>query len=120
MRSMPSLQRVRVACGAWLAACLVAAPRLAEACAVCSPNAADPSGSAFARASLFLSLLPLFMLGGIGWWIWRRARQIAADEAAGVIRLPGRHERPPAQEPAAQARTAGASPALRPRERARG
>jgi hypothetical protein len=97
-----------------LAVAVVLAPRMAEACAVCSPNAGDPSGPAFARAALFLSLVPLFMLGGIGWYLWRRARQIAADEAAGVTRLPGRHERPPAPDPSLRERL---SPARRPRQR---
>ncbi len=118
MSSMFSSVRIRAAAGLLPVILALAAPRVAEACAVCSPNAGDPSGSAFARASLFLSLIPLFMLGGIGWYIRRRARQIAADEAAGVIRLPGRHERPPAQEAAPRVRPSPA-PRARPQQRAR-
>ena len=62
MSSMFSSPRIRRAWGLLPGLLVAAAPRMAEACAVCSPNAGDPSGPAFARAALFLSLIPLFML----------------------------------------------------------
>jgi hypothetical protein len=49
---------------------------------------------AFLSATLFLSALPLTLIGGGAWWLWRRATRIAAEEAAGVIRLPT----PPARQ----------------------
>jgi hypothetical protein len=54
--------------------------------------------AAFAVASLFLTLVPLLMLGGFGYWLWRRARRLAAEEAAGVLRLtdPASRRRPAA------------------------
>ena len=122
MRSMPPVHRIRAAAAALLGTWIVAAPRLAEACAVCSPNDGDPAQYAFARASIFLSVMPLLLLGGIGWWVWRRARKLAADEAAGVIRLPGRYERPPVPPAEAPSPPVGRGHAivLRPRQRARG
>lgn len=71
-------------------AALAAAPRVASACAVCSAGRDDKTQGAFLFGSIFLSVLPPAVVGGIAWWIWRRARQIAAEEAAGVIRLPER------------------------------
>jgi cbb3-type cytochrome oxidase subunit 3 len=55
---------------------------------MCVSGRDDNVQAAFAIASLFLSLAPLVMIGGLVFWLWRRARRIAAEEAAGVIRLP--------------------------------
>jgi len=96
MRSMQVRSALRSATlrdGLAAAAALLAAPRTAGACAVCSANANDPASGAFLNGTLFLSLLPVGMFLGILWWIRRRARQLAADEAAGVLRLPAQHKR---------------------------
>lgn len=66
----------------------LALPGAAHACAMCISAQDDAVQAAFAIASVFLSVTPLAMIGGIVWWLRRRARQIRAEEAAGVIRLP--------------------------------
>jgi hypothetical protein len=71
-----------------LATLLVAAPRLASGCSVCGGGANDQTQGGFLVGSLLLSILPLALIGGIALWIRRRVRQMADDEAAGVIRLP--------------------------------
>ena len=43
---------------------------------------------AFISATAFMTFLPLGLLGGLVLWLRRRARQLDAEEAAGVIRLP--------------------------------
>lgn len=50
---------------------LLALPAVAEACAVC--GAADRNRAAFLGTTIFLSLLPLGMIGGGVLWLRRRA-----------------------------------------------
>lgn len=66
----------------------LAAPGAALACAMCVSGRDDDVQAAFAIGSAFLSVLPLLLIGGGVLWLRRRARRIAAEEAAGVIRLP--------------------------------
>jgi cbb3-type cytochrome oxidase subunit 3 len=66
----------------------LASPAAAAACSVCMSGRDDDVQAAFAIASAFLTLVPLLMVGGVVFWLRRRARRIAAEEAAGVIRLP--------------------------------
>jgi cbb3-type cytochrome oxidase subunit 3 len=54
----------------------------------------DSVQAAFAVASLFMTAMPLSVIGGIVLYLRRRARQVAAEEAAGVIRLPLGPDRP--------------------------
>ena len=44
--------------------------------------------AAFVASSAFMSVLPLALVGGLVFWLRRRARRLALEEAAGVIRLP--------------------------------
>lgn len=67
--------------GALIAAGLVVAPGLAHACAVCSSGREDDVQFAFIATTVFLSVLPLGMLGGAVWWLRRRLREIEAREA---------------------------------------
>jgi cbb3-type cytochrome oxidase subunit 3 len=71
-----------------VALALSVAPSAASACAVCTGGQDDETLAAFLAGTITLSLLPLAMIGGLVWWLRRRARQLAAEEAAGVIRLP--------------------------------
>jgi hypothetical protein len=71
--------RVRRTLALAAAALLVAAPDLASACAVCMGGTGGGTLRAFAIGTLFLSLLPLAMIGGMVWWLRRRARAIARE-----------------------------------------
>lgn len=52
--------------GLWM---LLAVP--AYACPVCF-NPTDLNRQAFVDTTIFLSLFPLGMMGGIGWWLYKR------------------------------------------------
>ena len=66
----------------------LALPAVASACDNCLAAQDDAIQAAFAIASVFLSVTPLALIGGFVWWLRRRAQQLRAEEAAGVIRLP--------------------------------
>jgi hypothetical protein len=66
--------------GAWVTTTLLLwSPRVAEACPVCGVGRDDETRTAFILTTAFLTLLPLAMLGGIVWWLVRRARQLEAS-----------------------------------------
>ena len=67
--------------GGLAAAGLSAAPRVAQACAVCSSGREDDVQFAFIATTVFLSVLPLGMLGGAVWWLRRRLRELEASQA---------------------------------------
>lgn len=62
------------------------APALALACPVCGVGTNEANRRAFIGSTIFLSLLPLAMIGGlVAWGVWRvrkqeRERQEAARE----------------------------------------
>ncbi len=55
------------------------APRAALACAVCTPGRDDETRVAFQLTTLFLSVLPLALVGGAAWWLVRRARALQRE-----------------------------------------
>ena len=68
---------------AWIAGlgatlCL-GAPELARACAVCSSGTEEASRLAFILTTIFLSTLPLLMLGAVLGCLWRRTRQLERE-----------------------------------------
>ena len=65
-----------------LAALLALLPRAALACAVCLSGREDDNQRAFLAGTILLSTLPVALIGGMAWYIRRRAREIAAREAA--------------------------------------
>lgn len=65
---------------------VVAAPRLADACAVCTSGRDDESNTAFLISTIFLSLLPLAALGTLVFVLWRRIR--ALETESGVAEAP--------------------------------
>jgi hypothetical protein len=65
---------VRAAFLALLGAALLGAPRLARACSVCTAGREDETQTAFLLTTVFLSVLPLSMFAGFGFWLWRRHR----------------------------------------------
>ncbi len=63
------------------AALLLAAPGAALACPVCGgPAEKEQVQQAFVNTTIFLSAVPLLMIGGGVWWLFRRARQMDAEE----------------------------------------
>lgn len=52
-------------------------PEGALACAVCGGGGSEETRDAFLLTTLFLSVLPPAIVGGVVWWIWRRARAVA-------------------------------------------
>ena len=63
-------------------------PLEAGACPLCIAAQDKGVQIAYMSASLFMSILPLAMVGGLVFLLRRRSRQLALEEAAGVIRLP--------------------------------
>jgi hypothetical protein len=61
------------------AAVLLAAPEAAEACSVCSAAQDDSVREAFLVTTVFLSVLPLLLVGGFAWWLRRRVRELDAS-----------------------------------------
>jgi hypothetical protein len=44
------------------------------ACAVCGLMGTGENGWAYFAGTVMLSFLPLAMIGGVSWWVWRRSR----------------------------------------------
>jgi len=76
---MSLLSRTSAALSVLLAACFAVIPGVAFACPVCFSAQNEENRAAFVLMTVFLTLLPLGMLGlGMG-WAWRRLR--AQDHA---------------------------------------
>ena len=78
-----------------LASLLVWIPEAAWACAVCTAGRDDETRTAFLLTTVFLSVLPLIMIGGMAWWLTWHAR---AQE-----RSPAGEERPVRLSPVSRA-----------------
>ena len=52
---------------------------VARACPSCA-SPLEENRQAFVDTTIFLTLLPLFMIGGLIWWLRRRARQMNQGE----------------------------------------
>lgn len=48
----------------------------AWACAVCGGQDDADTRQAFIDTTIFLSLLPLAMMGSAGWWMWKRSQAV--------------------------------------------
>ena len=57
-----------------LVALLLLAPRIALACSVCMAGRDDETRTAFILTTVFLTVLPLALIGGVVGWLTRRAR----------------------------------------------
>ena len=79
------------------AALVWALPRLAAACAVCF-EASDENREAFTITTVFLTFLPLLMVGGVVSWLWRETvrRELSPPREAVQIEEP---ETPQIPEP---------------------
>ncbi len=73
MSRSPLSIAIALLCGALL-------PEAAAACAVCY-GGGEESRNAFILTTVLLSVLPLAMIGSLGWWIWRRVREAEAADA---------------------------------------
>ncbi len=62
-----------------VASAIVASPKLAWACSVCSAGREDETRTAFILTTAFLTVLPLAMIGGLIYCLVRRARQLERD-----------------------------------------
>lgn len=51
----------------------------AFACAVCGTNVEDKSTDAFFQGTILLSLVPLVVIGGITFYIYRRSKAAEAE-----------------------------------------
>lgn len=71
---------------------VLAAPAVALACPVCGTAGANDNGWAYFAMTIVLSGLPLGMIGGVVFWVHRRASADPGDEtpAAAPGDLPGR------------------------------
>ena len=56
----------------------LAVPEAAEACSVCGAAQDDSVREAFLVTTVFLSVLPLLLVGGFAWWLRRRIRELDA------------------------------------------
>ena len=65
-----------------------ALPDAASACSVCYVGA-EESRKAFLLTTVFLSLLPLGMIGTFGWWFWRRMQEAETADRAVPFGEPG-------------------------------
>ena len=74
------MSRIALAIAA-LSLCAGLLPDAASACSVCYVGA-EESRKAFLLTTVFLSLLPLGMVGSFVWWIWRRMREAEASSHA--------------------------------------
>jgi len=63
---------------ATVTALVLALPGFAHACPVCF-DPKEPNRIAFLVSTAFLSLLPLGLMGGVIYWLWKSAK--AAEEA---------------------------------------
>ena len=76
--------RIRAAIAPLAGLLALAAPEIARACSVCSAGRDDETRVAFLATALFLSVLPLAMLGGLLAWVRYRLRRRAEDERATI------------------------------------
>ena len=70
---------IRRAVGSAVVALALLLPRVASACAVCTAGRDDETRLAFLLTTLFLSVLPLGIVGGAVWWLVRRSRRMAQE-----------------------------------------
>jgi hypothetical protein len=59
---------------------ILAAPRLAVACAVCFSGRDDATQLAFRISTGAMTFLPFLLVGGLLWWLRSRFRAIAEEE----------------------------------------
>ena len=63
-------------------------PELAGACAVCSAGRDDENRFAFLMMTIFMSLTPMALIGGLVYWIRSRFKAREAQERAAALAAP--------------------------------
>jgi hypothetical protein len=61
-------------------------PRVAQACAVCFSGRSDETRQAFVGSTAFMTFLPILVIGGVVWWLRRRALAMQAEQRASAAR----------------------------------
>ena len=61
---------------------VLASPAVSQACAVCMSGRDDENRTAFIAMTAFMTTMPFLLIGGIVFWLWRRAKAMALEEAA--------------------------------------
>ena len=70
-------------------------PAPAFACAVCGIGPNDVAGWAFLRGTALLSLMPLSVIGGIVYYLYRETKRAErSKEADGPVAVPAPHASP--------------------------
>jgi len=69
------VSRLARACGAAAAVALAWAANLAAACPSCA-SPLEENRQAFVDTTIFLTVVPLMMMGGFIWWLRRKTREI--------------------------------------------
>lgn len=64
-----------------LALVVVSSPEIARACSVCSAGRDDETRAAFIGTTVFLSVLPLVVIGAGVLWLRKRLRELEALES---------------------------------------
>lgn len=63
-------------------ACVLVWPALALACPVCGTAQSEDVRKAFLGSTIFLSLFPLAIMGGIALWVWWQFRKREREREA--------------------------------------
>lgn len=79
MRRLAQLFGPRLGIVALALAALLVLPDAAHACPVCF-DSSDENRRAFIVTTAFLTLLPLGMVGGVGLWLRKRAREVGGGD----------------------------------------
>ena len=77
--------KLRTAVSTTLAAIVAAAPRLANACAMCGLSPGDHAGHAYNSSVLFMLASPyisFFAIGGVVYFVYRRSARQDRDAAS--------------------------------------
>jgi len=74
MRSWAVLTLMTLSAASW--------PGMATACSVCTAGKDEENQLAFLLSTIFMSLLPLIVIGTIVFVLWRRIRKLEQEEAA--------------------------------------
>ncbi|GEM_PF-915450 len=64
---------------------IVLSPQLANACSVCMTGKDDETRAAFIAMTAFMTFLPIGLIGGLVWWLRRRALAMQSIEPPRLV-----------------------------------